>query len=357
MKISLALLLLLASFLISTCSNTKPVRDTLSNADSLNVNPKIPEFYDSLHPLIDPSDYFEKFSNAIYRIQITTYYTTYYFDQSQRITPAILRYQRAAKLAKAKYEFNYSKTGTAVGLQYLTDRLILMTCEHVIFVPDSIYVFQDPLKTDDRSPILSVSVLNRKENYIFGAPRLNDFTVIASDKEIDIALITTDVPTEHYYNIATLDIPLGDESRLKWGSNVYSFGFPIGTKMMVQGIVSNSTDNSYPTYNHNSLFNRGLSGGLVVALRGDVPNFEWVGISNASSATTEYNLKPSRQTSFDLEERQIYSDTVFVEKQIQINQGISKSVKPSVIRNFIKKNSQAIDQAGFDLRNFVRKSS
>ncbi len=354
MKISLALNLV--AFIVSSCSNINPTKNT-TTTDFLNVTQHKPNKYDSLSPQIDPSDEFERFSDIIKRIQITTFYTTYYFDQSQRITPAILKYQRASKLAKAKYEFNYSKTGTAVGLQYLTDKLILMTCEHVVFVPDTIYVFQDPLKTGNRSPILSVSILNKKENYLFGAPRLNDFTVIATDKEIDIALITAEVPTEHYYNISTLDIPLGDESRFKWGSIVYSFGFPIGTKMMVKGIVSHSTDDSNTTYNHNSLFNRGLSGGLVVALRGDVPNFEWVGISNASSATTEYNLKPNKQISFDLEERQIYTDTIFVEKQIQINQGISKTVKPSVIRKFLKNNIQAINQAGFDLNIFAKKSS
>jgi S1-C subfamily serine protease len=355
MKISLALIL--GVTFVSACSYTQPSRNTSTNADSLRFSQKIPDYYDSLNPQIDPSDDFEHFSNIIKRIQITTYYTTYYFDKSQRITPATLKYQRASKLAKAKYEFNYSKTGTAVGLQYLTDRLILMTCEHVVFVPDSIYVFQDPLQNNEKSLIQSVSILNRQEKFIFGAPRLSEFTTIATDKENDLALITTDVPTQTYYLIPTLEIPLGDESRLKWGSIVYNFGFPIGTKMMVQGIVSDPNTDNTSTYTHNALFNRGLSGGLVVALRGDVPNFEWVGISVASSATTEYNLKPRKQTSFDLEERQIYTDTVFVEKQIQINQGISKTVKPSVIRNFIKKNAQAIKQAGFDLEKFVKKSS
>jgi S1-C subfamily serine protease len=348
---------ILVTLIISACSNTQPVREIKKNTDSVQVTSKIPDYYDSIYPLIDPSKEFEKFSEIIKRIQITTYYTTYYFDENQRITPAILKFQRASKLAKAKYEFNYSKTGTAVGLQCLPGRLILMTCEHVVNVADTIYVFQNPLNPNDKSPISSVSILNRKEQFIFGAPRLSEFTVIATERETDLALIISDVPTDHYYLIPTLEISLGDESRLKWGSIVYNFGFPIGTKMMVQGIVSNPTDDSTPTYTHNALFNRGLSGGLVVALRGDSPNFEWVGISNASSATTEYNLKPSKQTSFDLEERQIYSDTVFVEKQVVINQGISKSIKPSVIRNFIKKNSQAIDQAGFDLTKFVKKTS
>lgn len=355
MKSSSIFIYLCLTVLVSCSSNKKVVQ--VETSPDREIAWQQPEFYDAIQPKIDPSSHYEQFSEVIKRIQVTTYYTTYYFKENQRVTPAMLMYQKAEKLARQKHDFNHSKSGTAVALQQRNDKLILITCDHIVNVPDTIFVFESELKAGKNSPLKSITVLNRKDYFLFGAPRLNDFTVLAGNKDIDLALIMSEVPTDFYYTIPVVEIPLGDEKRLKWGSLVYSFGFPVGHKMMVNGMVSNPIEDASSTYTHNALFNRGLSGGMVIALRGDVPNFEWVGISNASSATTEYVLKPSQKLTFEQEERQVYTDTLFVERQIVINQGISKTIKPSVIRQFLRDNLSVIENEGFNLRSYTHKPS
>ena len=66
----------------------------------------------------------------------------------------------------------------------------------------------------------------------------------------------------------------------------------MGHKMITRGIVSNTRDDKSDSFLIDALFNRGFSGGIILAIRDGVPNFELVGMAKSVSAKNEYLLTP-----------------------------------------------------------------
>lgn len=327
-----------------------------TQSDSLPAVPKQPELYDVLYPQKNPAPYFKEFSEIIKRIQVSLFYTSYYFDNDQRITLKTLEFQRAQKLSRSKHVFNLSKIGTAIPLQVNNDGVLLVTCAHVVEAPNTIYSYRKEKGLPHDTYLRSVTILERVEYYVFEAPTVNNFQVIAKAEKADIALIQSIPGKNDPLYVKTLDYPLGNSKKLQWGSPIFMFGFPINNRMMSTGIVSDPNADGKGSFLTNAYMNKGFSGGLVLALRGDVPNFEWVGIANAASSEHEFVLVPNKNQEAYFEEGQMYTDTLFLEKRLNINHGISKVVPTDEIRAFLESQEKKLFNLGYDLTSFYRKN-
>ncbi len=355
--IKTALLLFFGLIVFSGCKTSSKVEQREPTpADSLLPVPKQPELYDVLYPQNNPAPYFKEFSELIKRIQVTLFYTSYYFDNDQRITPKTLAFQRAQKLSRDKHVFNFSKIGTAIPLQVNDDGVLLVTCAHVVEAPDTIYSYRKKKGLPQDTYLRSVTILERVEYYAFDAPTVNNFQVIAKAEKADVALIQSIRGKTDPRYVKTLDYPLGDSKKLQWGSPIFMFGFPINNRMMSTGIVSDPNADGKGSFLTNAYMNKGFSGGLIVALRGDVPNFEWVGIASAASSEHEFVIVPNKNQEAYFEEGQMYTDTLYLEKRLNINHGISKAVPTEEIRAFFESQEKRLSNLGYDLTYFYRKT-
>jgi hypothetical protein len=84
------------------------------------------------------------------------------------------------------------------------------------------------------------------------------------------------------------------------------------------------------------LFNRGISGGIILAVRGDTGALEWVGMASSASAASEFMLMPERR---DVREEGVlvpYEGRLYLERTARIEYGITFSVPASAISRFLR---------------------
>ena len=147
--------------------------------------------------------------------------------------------------------------------------------------------------------------------------------------------------------------PTGKASELEWGNFVYVIGYPRGEKMLSYGIVSNPGRDRYNSFVINTVFNRGFSGGLIIAIRDGIPNFELVGMAKAVPAETKLFLKPNEK--YKLSETNInfpYSGEIMVDTHENIFYGITYAVSIESIRRFLEQNKLRLAQFGYKLELF-----
>jgi hypothetical protein len=127
-------------------------------------------------------------------------------------------------------------------------------------------------------------------------------------------------------------------------------GYPKGYLMVTRGIVSQPDRDHEGSFLVDALFNRGFSGGIVLAIKDGVPNFEMVGMASSVSADFEYKLVPPEEvTRHGYDPRIPYDGDVYLEFNRHINYGITFIVSAELIQSFIKDNSDQLNQKGYDL--------
>ncbi|TNE74688.1 hypothetical protein EP331_00960 [bacterium] len=342
------------SLLTTTCITLNPGKKSSykSEADSLTHVPSLPENYDAVFPTKDPSPFFEDLSQIVKRIQVTLYYKTTYFSDEQNITPKMLRYQKPDRLSKDSHIFNFSKIGTAIPLDKNADGVLLMTCAHVVDVEDTVYSYRKGPNVLKDTYLNSVTVLQKVEYFIFESPKVHEFEIIAKAENSDLALIRSLSGATSTESVKILPYKLGNSKRLQWGSHIFMFGFPINNRMISHGIVSKPEKDGTNGFLTNAYMNKGFSGGLVVAVRGDVPNFEWVGVASAISSEYEYSIVPNKNIESYFESGQLYTDSLFLEKKLSINHGISKSVSSEEIKKFMVDSEGLLFKLSYNLTSF-----
>ena len=70
------------------------------------------------------------------------------------------------------------------------------------------------------------------------------------------------------------------------------FGYPSGHKMVTKAIVSSPNKDRKGSFLLDAVLTPGFSGGIALAVRDGVPNFELVGLVQLVSGRTTYALGP-----------------------------------------------------------------
>ncbi len=100
-------------------------------------------------------------------------------------------------------------------------------------------------------------------------------------------------------------------------------------------------------------FNRGFSGGLVLATRAGGSSLEWVGIVKSVSANAHFRFKPAPEELRDVDVHRPYEGDIYLERVLNINYGVTYVVSAKAIRAFFIKHERSLKKQGFDLSSYT----
>jgi hypothetical protein len=312
--------------------------------------------YDSEFPYKNASAELEQISQSVRKLSAIAYYKSYVFDENSRIMKSDLKKNDYRRKAVKEIFFNNSVIGSATLLSYHGRRITLLTCAHIVDFEDTLLTYFTTESGMQTPYLQSIAIKQRQKNFVADLPERGELEILAIDAKSDIALLGRMFTSDTRFPLPVFGYPLGSASALEWGSFVYLIGYPKGYLMVTRGIVSQPDRDHKGSFLVDALFNRGFSGGIVLAIKDGVPNFEMVGLASSVSADFEYNIVPPQdveRSGFD--PRIPFEGDVYVEFNRDINYGITFIVSTEIILNFIQENIDHLKNQGYDLSFLVNK--
>ena len=311
--------------------------------------------YDSEFPYKACSKQLEQIGETVKMLSCIAYYRVYTLGDEKalrlnEITPEVL-----AKKAKQVSYVNNSTSGTATVIYAQDRRVVLLTCAHVVSFPDTIisYVFGP-----DRHPtpyIKSIAFREKQTNFVAVLPEGGDLEVLAIDRVMDIALLGRTFENFPSLRIPSFNYPFGRAKELEWGTFLYLFGYPSGYKIVTKGIVSSPKRDKAGSFLVDAVFNRGFSGGIALAIRDGVPNFELVGIIKLVSAHAYNLLVPEREDGeVEYDPSTPYTGPLYAERKTEIEYGITQSIPAEALVDFIEQARPELQKKGYALGTVLR---
>ncbi|MEA3496071.1 MAG: serine protease [Bacteroidota bacterium] len=341
------ILLIVFLFLLSNnCSNKtyNKIYPTLSDGK-----------YDSEFPYRNCSTQLQDIIKSVKKIICTAEYTSYVFLKEKKISINDLS-KEVIEANSIKKEISIkSKSGTATIISASMNHVALLTCSHISSFPDTIITYYAPLYSGAKKYIFSLSIKTGQKQYGVDIPGSGELSILAIDEKNDIAVLGCKIDIEStVHPPKVFNYKFGNSKDLEWGSFVYIIGYPKGRKMITRGIVSSPNRDNSGSFLIDALFNEGISGGMILAIRDGVPNFEFVGIAKSVSIDTKYILRPF-QSGYEYSNPNIpYQGEFCVHKDSEINYGITYAVSNELIRLFFKKNKEKFQQAGYDFSSIFK---
>lgn len=309
--------------------------------------------YDSEFPYRNSSEELDDIAKSVKKLFCLVEYDRYHFDFTQQITNESPSEIKLARTAVKRTFFSESVHGTATVIKNENDKLIVLTCAHVVDYPDTIFSYYIDENNVETNILESVSVKRKQRNFIRDLPDSGELAIILTDKELDVAFLGNSFTDLNRLANPVFSYPLGNAKDLEWGSFVYILGYPAGHQMVTRGIVSNPRVNKKGEFLIDALFNQGISGGIVLAVRDGVPNFELVGIAKAVSASYKNVLKPVHESHQEVYNPNIpYEGDLFVKIEKDINYGITFTISIEKIRNLYYLNRDLFVVNGYNLDAF-----
>lgn len=307
--------------------------------------------YDSEFPYKDCSKQLSEIVETVKMINATAFYKTYTFSEKSQIKLSDIN-ESVLKEKSIQIVFPHSSVvGTATVIYYQDLRVALLTCAHIIDFPDTMLSYYSK---DDNGHgfIQSISIKDRQVNFIKDLPEGGELETLAIDEAQDIAILGRKFDHKPEGYIPVFNYPVGKSKDLNWGTFIYIVGYPMGYKMITKGTVSSPNRDKKGSFLTDASFNRGFSGGIIMAIRDGVPNFELVGMAKSVPANSSYVLTPNKE--FELSE---YSPTIpyqgdmYVELKTDLKYGITNSISTESIGELIKKHRKTIIDKGYSLDN------
>jgi hypothetical protein len=191
----------------------------------------------------------------------------------------------------------------------------------------------------------------KQTNYVSDFPESGELDVILKDKNMDIALLGRRYSSNETLRMTTFNYPWGNSTELEWGSFIYVFGFPMNYKMISKGIVSSPGKEKH-IFLIDAVFNKGCSGGIVLAIRDGVPNFELVGIVKSVPAEFENTLRPLiKERDLEYNPMLPYKGDVYVDKEQVLRIGITKVIGIEVVKDFLISHKDELTSRGYTFRD------
>jgi hypothetical protein len=313
--------------------------------------------YDSHYPDRNCSEQLEDIAESVRMVSSIAYYRSFIFSREANIRSADVRDPSLADRALKLQYVNRSTSGAATIVCSDNGRIALLTCAHVIDFPDTVLVFYRDQSRKPSEFVYSISIKERQSIYTAAIPGARDLDVLAIDKVLDLALIGQKLENNKpILGFPVFGYPLGKAKELEWGSFVYIFGYPLGYRLITTGIVSSPNRDQYGSFLMDAVLNKGFSGGIVLAVRDGVPNFELVGIVKLIPGQQQFYLAPSRQDeSVQVEPDVPYKGDAFIESRTDVDYGVALTVPAELIVDFLQKNRPSLLREGYDLRAFLER--
>ena len=251
--------------------------------------------YDSEFPYRNCSEQLNTISKSIKKISSNVFYDIYEFDVSQKVKREYINDEFMRNNAITKDLASESIIGTATIIYKDSKRIALITCAHIVNYSDTI-VSQYQIKDDSEEYIKTIAIKKQVQHFILDLALGKKFEILAIDNKNDIAILGLETNQHILNRVLVFPYPPGNSNELEWGSFVYIMGYPMGLQMITRGIVSSPSRSKKGSFLIDAVFNHGFSGGLVLAIKDGVPNFEMVGMVKSASASYDNYLMPEQPT-------------------------------------------------------------
>ncbi len=340
------LLLCCLAFAVWSCSTVQP---------SVSRAPVVDGKYDSEFPSSPTSSYLERIAESVQRLNSIAYYKTYFFSPQEKFRATDINDGVLNAHEHNSVYANSSTSGTATIISSSSRKIAFLTCAHIVAFPETLITF---FPGPDRNPspfVATLSVLKRTALYVATLPEGGTVDVLALDRVNDLAVVGHTYESSQPLLPPVLSYPLGSSEELQWGTFLYLFGYPAGTKVITRGIVSSPNKDKRHSYVVDAVFGRGFSGGICLALRDGVPNFELVGMIKMVPAHTSYVLTPGRDRQADELDLDLpYTGQIFIERRTEIEYGITQAISAETIRDFLDSHLLDLSQLGYSIdRKFL----
>lgn len=342
-KIISSICLLISFFVFSSCSFTtyEKVYPTLGDGK-----------YDSEFPYTSTSDELKKISETIQRVNSTAFYKIYIFSEEDNFTLNDLKNKKLDDVAAQEALADNSSSGTAVTVHSENGNVALLTCAHILSFPDTIIAYKLDDLGSSTNYVESISLKEKQVIYVAGFPEGSRVEILAIDHELDIALIGRKYGAQSGIFFPAFNYQLGSAKEVEWGTFVYLVGYPINFKIITKAIVSSPRRDEAGSFLVDAVINPGFSGGVVLAIRDGVPNFEFIGLVQWVPEEEEsliYPEIPKSKSSYN--PILPYEGNLYVRKHSSIRYGIAKVIPVESIMTFVLKNKSYLNQQGFYIFN------
>jgi hypothetical protein len=294
----------------------------------------------------------ESITHSVSKVITVAYYTNYGFDAKAHIKQYSLfdgDYKKSAVSITVSHE---TVSGTATLISRVDNRVVFLTSAHILDLPDTVVAFSDPSKTFSTDEIKSIAIKDKQEIYCRDLPGCGPMDLLAMDRGNDIALIGR-LCSEAPEGMNPFNFPAGRAKELGWGCAAYVIGFPMGSPMITRGIISNPNQDETGTFMIDALFNKGFSGGIILAAREGSPGFELVGMVRSAYSKKEYVLRPEKEIhEYTYNNNAPYNGEIHVGTNESINYGVTYVIPVEALRTFYKHFRPELIYHGYNLDSF-----
>jgi hypothetical protein len=306
--------------------------------------------YDTEFPNSGCAEQLEEISESVKMVSCIAYYRQYRIPPGQHVVRKDVNEIFLEKRRNEAVFTNSTTSGTATVISYGARRVALITCAHVVGFPDTVFSYEIGPDRKLTPFVRSIAIKERQTVFVAVFPEGGELEILAMDNTRDIALLGRRFETEPTFRIPVFNYPIGRARELEWGTFLYLFGYPSGYKMLTTGIVSSPGRDKSGGFVVDAVFGRGSSGGIALAIRDGVPNFEFVGMLKLVSAHMFNLLVPqSDDTYLEYDATVPYGGDIFVQKEVEIDYGITQAISAESIGEFLDQNRAALHEKGYDI--------
>ena len=314
--------------------------------------------YDSEFPYRGCSEQLEQISESVRMINCIAYYKSLVFPLDAKVRIADLHDPFLKEKAEKEVYLNQTSSGSATVIYCQKKRIALLTCAHVVDFNDTIFTFYRGEDKKQSEFIQSIAVKDRQTNYVAAIQGAQNLEIVLIDKENDLALVGQRFEFSAVPTVTVFNYPIGKAKELEWGAFVYLFGYPAGYRIVTKAIVSNPNKDKHGSFLTDAVFNRGFSGGIVLAIRDGVPNFELVGMMKLVPGYQHYYLTPAKEgDQVEFDSNIPFRGDVYAESRTDIIYGVAPAIPAELIVEFLQTNLRKLIEEGYDVRPFLEHPS
>ncbi|MCB9015193.1 MAG: trypsin-like peptidase domain-containing protein [Lentimicrobiaceae bacterium] len=290
---------------------------------------------------------YKELTNSVLKLSVFVSYQSQVFEPDSLVTLASYKSGRALGATRARFVQNESFSGSATAIDKSDNKILLLTCAHLVHFPDTIYTYDERLSADGKRYLLGLSVKTgfvMKINNVGGNLRP---AIVAIDAGNDLALLEIVSQSRMELPVSTT-LKLVSAKDLNWGDRIWLTGFPSGRFMMTTGLISNP-DNKEGILFTDAPFSEGYSGAPALVYHRQASCFLLAGVGRSVAARSDYVLKPEKKMHETVYNTALpYTGQVYVEVEKQPAAGVTFIVGPDLIQSFMMENAQKLALSGWD---------
>ncbi len=338
--------LILIILLHVSCSTTEYVKEGLNDGE-----------YDSEFPFGNASDELDRISRSVKLVNSMAFYRRFVFPQNKNLKMEDINDLIVDNESMYNERYTEMSSGTGTILESTRQHLTILTAAHVIDFDDTVYTYYSDSQGKVTDIVQSIS-FKLNQNIYSNLPKGGELEIIMLDEKNDVALVGMkgNNPDPLSFDHPEFNYPVGDSNELTWGNFVYIFGFPVNNKMLTRALVSRPNASNTKTYMVDAVLNRGASGGIVLAVRDGVPNFELVGIVSWLSAERTNVLSPQKlynDQKYQIDSR--YEGNLYIGEIEEVKYGLTKVVSTEAIRESLYDYEDEILAKGYNIPGLFSK--